>query len=363
MKSRPVLLLLALVTALVASMTGVASAAAPNPVLSVSVDSQTQGTNHTWVVGFSWPASPGADSYRVAITDHDGYNTPDSYYASRNTQALNATLSTDDLIAGNTYWITVRALTGSEDSTATTQAFTAITLDTTGPTGTYTVNKTVSYLEYDPFDFDDEEGDAYARVRITQTGLTDDITPSGNIVRRVLNGDGTPARVWSGSSPIELQYTKTGNYSPKVELTDAAGNTTLLVLPGIQIRNDTTAPAIKITKPANPTKVASWRRISGVSTDAGTGVLGTQVAVLLKKPNGYWYVYNVGSRKFVKGKKTLTGTYKAVRFSAFYFDPTPTGAWKTPWINGLGKGTLRVMAVAIDQSFNARQVVRTQAIS
>lgn len=366
MKSRPALLLLALVTALVVGTMGVAQAAAPSPVLAVSLDSQTQGTNHTWVVGFSWAASAGADSYRVAITDHDGYNSAGSHYASGNTQALNATLATGDLIAGNTYWITVRALTGSEDSTATTQAFTAIALDTTGPIGTYTANKTVSYIErgeFDLEDFGDEESAAVARVKITQTGLSDDTTPTGDIVRKVLNGDGTPARAWSGTTPIELQYATVGTFSPRVELTDAAGNVTLVVLPGIQIRKDTTAPTVRITTPANATKVASWRRISGVTTDIGTGVIGTQVAVLLKRPDGYWYVYKFGARKFVKGRKTLMGTYKAVRFSAFFSRATPTGAWKTPVINGLGKGKLRIMAFGLDRSLNDGYVVRTQAIS
>lgn len=363
MKSRPVLLLLALVTALIVGTTGVANAAAPDPVSAVSIDSQTQGANHTWVLGISWQPSPNADSYRVAINDHDGgLNSPGSYYASRNTQALNATLSTDDLIVGNTYWITVRALTGTEDSIATTQAFTAITLDTTGPTGTYTLDKTASYLEF-PDDFYEDEAGGFAKVRITQTSLSDNITPAGDITRRVFAGDGSAARTWSGSSPIELKYTAAGNYSPQVELTDAAGNTALLDLPGVQIRKDSTAPVVKINKPANPTKVASWRRISGSSTDTGVGIAGTQVYVLLKKPNGYWYVYSFAARKFVKGKKTLLGTYKSVRPSGYYPAVTPTGTWRTPWISGLTKGTLRVMASSYDKSFNIDGTTRTQAIS
>jgi hypothetical protein len=358
-KPRHVLLLLTLVSALFAGTLAPASAAAPDPVAGVTVDSQTQGAGHSWVVGASWTSSPNADSYRVAITDHDGYNTDGSYYVSKNTTALSATLSSDDLITGNTYWVTVRALTGSEDSLVTSQSFVAITLDTTAPTGAYKVDKPKVYLVGDDFDEDPAE----AVVTLTQTALSDDTTTAATISRKVLAGDGSAAKTWTSGTTFKMHYTKAGNFSPKVQLTDSYGNTTLVVVPAVQVRRDTVGPRVAITRPANPGKVASWRRISGTSTDVGTGV-DTTLAMVLEKRHGIWWAYDFRTRKFLKGFATLSKTFNKTRARPAAMSGNAAGTWRTPVLKGLTKGTLHIETFAYDKAFNgSRGPILNQQIS
>jgi hypothetical protein len=345
-KSRHLLLLLALVAALLGGGLAPASAAAPNPVALLAVGSVTQGAGQTWVVTASWQSSANADSYRVAITDHDGYNTEGSSYASANTHALGATLSTNDLLAGNTYWITVRAVTGSEDSAPVTASFVAVPLDTTAPVGTYKADKSKAYLIGDDFD-----ETAEAVVTLTQTALSDDTTAAASITRKVLAGDGTPARTWTTGTTFKLHYTAVGNFSPKVQLTDSFGNTTQVVVPAVQVREDTVGPRVTITRPTAPGKVASWRRISGTSTDVGTGV-DTTLAMVLEKRNGIWWAYDFRSRKFLKGYATLSKTFNKTRARPADMPGNAAGTWRTPVLRGLKKGTLHIETFAYDKAFN-----------
>ena len=320
-------------------------ATVPDPVATVDVGTITQGQNQgssqTWVVPVTWDASATATNYTVKITSLDGTST----YATRDVSGTSTTFTTPDLSDNVDYKASVTPFNTDGPGSATTAQFTAIALDRTAPTATYTINHTSAYLTYPDGNF---LADQSATFTITQTSLSDAAT------RKVALGDGSAQKTWSSGSQFTLTYTKAGTFTPHVYVTDAYGNTATVDLPAVHVLVDATDPVLSVQIPSPSNLISSWRVVRGTSTDAGTGVVLTG-AVVAEKRGSIWYAYNFHKRTWVKGYTRLGKTLNRKAVPAFML-PTYTGAWHTPKIRGLRKGPLHVEAIAIDQNFNVSLV-------
>ncbi|RNL66204.1 PKD domain-containing protein [Nocardioides marmoriginsengisoli] len=350
MKFRPYAATVAAFATAAISLTVIAPAqAAPtDPVTNLAV-SQSQ-VGQEWVVNASWTANDTATTYKVLITDDEAATSvvKSKDFAANAGAPATADLATADLVSGGEYWLAVRAKSGETLGAVESVPFTAITLDSTGPTGTYTVNRTSAFMtiDFDAQSFDEIEAAAFT---VTQTSLSDN-TPGGSITRTIQAGDGSPPTTWTKPT-YKLKYHRPGTFTPKVRLTDQFGNVTTVNLPALTVKRDVTNPRVRITTPANPTKVASWRRIKGTATDAETGVSGA-MAFVVQKRGGVWYAYDFHKRKWLKGYSGLTKTLRKSKARPASMRVNAAGAWQTPAIRGLRKGKLHVEAAAFDNGFN-----------
>lgn len=320
-----------------------ADAAATDPVTNLTASqAQVGSTDHVTV---SWTPNDSATTYRAFITDNaDG--TSGSVLGFQDTSGSSATISLSGLAGGTTYWVAVKA-TQPSAGTVTTTAFTALTLDTTGPTGTFALDHTSRYLAADFSSFDLTFS---ADVHISQSALADDTTSPAAITRQVVAGDGSATKAWTSGSSYKITYTKAGSFTPHVLLTDQFGNVTDKVLPTVTVSDDLTAPSNHITTPAHPRRIASWRVIRGHASDGQTGV--AQVATMvIEKRGGIWYAYDFPHRKWLKGFASMTRTLRHTHAVPAVMNVT-AGAWHTPTIRGLKTGTLHVESIAIDRAFN-----------
>ncbi len=352
MKFRPYAVLGALLAsvALDVAVIAPAQAAPPPDVTNVQVTGQSQGAARTWSIAASWDAAATADGYKVAIVDSPtGDNTPGSYYGSTDTNGLSATISARGLLSSHTYWVSVRPTNGTEIGNPTTVAFQPIALDTAGPVGTYTLNRTKVYLT--ATDFEEEEF-LTADVRIAQQTLSDDHTANAQIVRQVLSGDGSPAKTWSGIGTYKVVYLKKGTYSPKVLLTDSFGNVTTVNLPTVQVLEDVTAPVVRLTRPGPLLidRLGGWRSIRGTVTDVGSGVQIVLVMVVEKR-GSIWWAYDFDSSRWMKGFRSRDKTMEELEASPAAVEPNGK-YWRTPRIRDLRAGLLHAEIVAFDGSFN-----------
>ncbi|MFL6022339.1 MAG: hypothetical protein ACJ72O_03295 [Marmoricola sp.] len=334
------------------SLTGMspAGAAATDPVTNLTV-SQTQVGQNLQITG-NWDANPDVTSYRAYITDQADGNGAVLTFKDVSTNA--AVITTSSLAAGGSYWLAVKPIAPSAGTVATIP-FTAATLDTEGPNGSYTVNRTSGYLL---FDFntptDDLESAAFT---VTQTGLSDNTTAAGSITRTIEAGDGTAAKAWTTGTTTKLTFHKAGTFTPKVRLTDEFGNLTVVNLPTLTVKEDVTNPKVSIKVPAYSTKIASWRRIFGHATDTGTGI-DSALAMVIQKRSGVWYAYDFGKQKWIKGSTTIAKTLSSTSARPAVMTVGATShVWGTPTIRGLTAGTLHVEAVAFDKAFNLGQAV------
>ncbi|MCZ4497692.1 MAG: putative 5-nucleotidase [Marmoricola sp.] len=345
MKFRPyVVAVAALATAAFSiAVVAPADAAATDPVTGLAVNQVQVGS--ALKVSASWTANADASAYRVTITDQaDGHG---DVLAIRDTKATSAEITTDALAPGESYWVAVRSTAPA--ATLVTKPFTAITLDTEGPTGTFTLNRTSAYIL---FDFDSPNDDpGSADFVLTQTALTDGTTAASGIHREVILGNGTEAKAWTSGSTFTLRYPDPGTFEPKVRLTDEFGNSRIVELPDITAKADLTNPKVRITVPAKATKIASWKHIKGTATDTGTGV-DTALAFVVQKRGTVWYAYDFPTKKWLKGYTDLDKTLARSEANAAEMVPNSSGVWQSPAIAGLREGKLHVEAVAFDKYYN-----------
>lgn len=355
MKLRSSFLLLPLVAALSVGTLAPAQAAPTDPVTNLTVSVvQAPGSNTSWKVSAAWTANPEATSYSVVIADQaDGTVSAGKSYGNKDTAATSADLTTDNLLAGQTYWVAVRPLAPAL-GTVVTSAFVPPALDTTAPNGSYKLNRTTAFLRLDaPF----ENNNVSAPVTITQNSVD-----PGTVTRSVIAGDGSAAKAWTAAKPYQIVYKRAGTFAPKVRLVDQFGNSRDVALPAVSVRADKTPPGIKIVRPAKPTKKASWKVIRGTASDAGVGL--EAVGILIAEQRGKtWWTYDFRSKKWLKGKSSLTKTLDTSRANPAFVTPTSAGTWKSPAIKGITKGVLFVSAVALDKNVNGRVVDLKQKVS
>ena len=338
----PLIAVLSLGTALASPAGAVMTpTVAPPAATDLVVGTQTQGAQQTWRVPATWTASAGADGYKVELTDTVG-----TVYRVKDVSATTTTLSSDDLLAGHSYRISVEAFTGTDYAAPVTADFVATTLDTTAPVGTFTVSPTHTYLAGDFLGLEDLS----ASVVISQTTLSDD--SPGTITRQVLAGDGSAAKAWT-STKFTVTYTKAGTYTPKVLLTDVFGNAATVDLSPVTISLDTTAPRVRVTLPETSmrNRIAGWRVIHGTATDAGSGVE-LALAMVLEKRHGIWWAYDFNKRKWLKGNGRETYTLNHTKAMPAFVTVNSLHRWRTPRIAGLTTGVLSVRAAAVDRAGN-----------
>jgi hypothetical protein len=341
----------ALATAAVSLTVAPAQAAATDPVTNLQVSQIQVGQN--LAVTATWTANPDATNYHAFLTNQADGN--GAVLAFDDGPETTATISTSSLATGETYWIAVQTTTPA--STVTTKAFVAATLDLTGPTGTYKLNRTSGFLLLDfSADFDESEAAAFTAI---QTSVADLPAP-GPVTRTIQAGDGSAPRVWT-TSTAQLIYHAPGTFTPKVRLTDQYGNQSTISLPAITVKRDKTNPTVRISTPAKPTKVASWRRISGTATDAGTGI-DVALAFVVQKRGRTWYTYDFGKKKWLKGTSNLTKTINRSKARPAQMKVSAKGTWTTPVLKGLRKGALHVEAAAFDKSFNIGEAPKVNRI-
>jgi hypothetical protein len=348
--------LLPLVAALMlgSGLVAPAQAAATDPVTGLTVNQvQTPGHNDRWSVTATWDAN-GATSYTVQIVPNaDGSGTP--YAGPQDTANTSVTLTTAGLLAGQTYYVAVYP-TAAGASAVATKDFVALSLDTTAPTGTFTVAPTHSWLT---FDFLSLEESQTASVTITQTSAVE-----AGVTRKVVAGDGSTARPWTSGSSLVITYKKAGTFTPKVELTDPFGNASTVALNTVTIAEDTTAPVVRIARPAASMRdrIAGWRKIHGTAVDGQTGV-DTVLVMLVQKRGAYWYVYNFHKHVWLKGRTGQIATLAHTKARPAILSTDSLDQWHTGRIRGLKTGKIVVRAAAFDNSINLGMAIVRQRIT
>lgn len=342
MKLRSSLVLAPVLAALSIGTVAPAHAAVTDPVTNLQVSVvQAPGSHDSWKVTATWDAVPDVRTYDVVIADReDGTVTSGKAYGNQDTALTSVSITTSRLVEDHDYWVAVRPF-DTPDGTLAEATFHTVALDTTAPAGRFRLDRTSAYLESDLLSEDVEA----ASFQITQTAL------DAGATRKVLAGDGTPAKAWTRGTGFTLTYTRVGTFTPHVLLTDEFANTRDIALPAVHVLDDSVAPTIRITTPARPGRIASWRRIHGTATDAGTGVAMVGVFVMEKR-GATWWAYDFDKRAWLKGTTSRRQTEAKTEASAAMASPAASGAWRSPAVRGIQKGTLLVQAVAFDNEFN-----------
>jgi hypothetical protein len=131
------------------------------------------------------------------------------------------------------------------------------------------------------------------RTKITMTGV-----PSGTTKIAVYSGDGYSMNIKPKSqSWWELYYrhakTKkiiSGKVTPTVVFYNKLGASSSIPVGTITIKKDTWKPVVKVKKPANANRVASWKTVTGTFSDKGSGAPSVFVFVT-KNAGGKVYCY------------------------------------------------------------------------
>jgi hypothetical protein len=202
--------------------------------------------------------------------------------------------------------------------------------DTEAPTGTFSNGRTTAWAKL-------------TKVRVTQTGLSDNWTPAGLITREVAWGDGTTS-AWTTGTSLTHVYTKGGTFTPSVTITDEAGNPATVPTSAVVVKVDKTGPKVTVSTSKPKHSVKAWRKLHGKATDVGTGVKRVSVKVVEKRKS-HWYGYNAKTHRWVKAASKA----KAFARSKVIFRKTNSHHQWTAKVPGLRKGKLVVRARAVDR--------------
>ncbi len=160
-----------------------------------------------------------------------------------------------------------------------------VSADHQPPTGTFTTEPATAWADIDA-------------VTLVQTSLADNMTPANLIDRRVDWGDGTKVS-WGSGTTLTHVYHSGGTFTPKVTLTDQAGNSASMNSSPVAVTVDSFAPVVTITVPRHRHHVVSWRPVRGTAVDAGTGVTTVSVKAVEKRGRT-WYAYQSSSHSWGK---------------------------------------------------------------
>jgi PKD repeat protein len=184
-------------------------------------------------------------------------------------------------------------------------------------------------------------------VKLEESGLTDDFTPTAEIQRSVAWGDGAT------SATLTHVYGAAGSYKPMVTLTDNAGNSrtiaagTVTVTPATPATPDIAGPVVKLQRPANAASVRAWRVLRGSAVDAGSGVRSVTLR-LVEKRGRTWYAYRATTKSWVSAR-TQAAALKRSRQAVL----TPATSTWSYTVQGLRKGYLVVKVAGTDNAGNA----------
>ncbi len=172
-------------------------------------------------------------------------------------------------------------------------------------------------------------------------------TPAGSLGSyQVLDGATVIKTAPAGTTTAALAFsTGTHQLSVRAVAKDA------LVLGGSKtsakstVTIDKTGPVVKIVPPAKPTKAASWTKVAGTATDAGSGPATVAVSLTEKRGAAY-YFYNGSTWTKVATQAIATAKAKKIRVAV------TGGKWATT-VHGIAAGTLRLTSSGVDRLGNA----------
>jgi len=203
--------------------------------------------------------------------------------------------------------------------------------DHTAPTGAFSASPASAWAKL-------------TKVKVTQKSLSDGAgTPSQYITRSVNWKDGTTS-VWTKGTTLTHVYTKGGRFTPKVTITDEAGNSATLSTSVVVVKVDKTSPKVTVAISRPKHSVKAWRKLHGKATDHGTGVKRVWVKVVEKR-KGHWYGYNAATHRWVKAASKARAL---ARSKAISRKTNSQHQW-TAKVPGLRKGKLVVRAWAADR--------------
>ena len=164
----------------------------------------------------------------------------------------------------------------------------------------------------------------WTRVALTETACDDNFSSSDHVTRTVAWGDGS-TDTWTGGAAPTHVYATADTYSPKVTLTDEAGNTTEVTMGDTVVSADTGRPTVSLAKPATRrTWVRKWVTLHGKAKDAATGVRVVRLR-LVEKRGTTWYAYRAAKRRWVRGGSTQAAALR--RTTVAKARPTATAKW------------------------------------
>ena len=232
------------------------------------------------------------------------------------------------------YTVTLTVSNGAGSDTATGRISVA-DQDDQAPTGTFSIGPAAGWARS-------------TRVTLTQTSLSDNVTPPGSIQRVVDWKDGSGAVAWTTGTTMSHVYARAGSYAPAVTLTDHAGNHATVTTAAVTVRADTSRPTAGLSRPGARTSVAAWRVLKGRVGDSGSGPSWVHVRVVEKR-GAAWYAFRPASHSWVKSR-TRAGALHQSRAGRAVLVGTSRWSLGLP---GLRKGTLVVRLIAGDRSGNA----------
>ncbi|GAB3779896.1 PKD domain-containing protein [Nocardioides ungokensis] len=248
---------------------------------------------------------------------------------------------------GHTYpltglWHPTVTLTDAVGNSVVLPLGAAVTGDTAPPTGAFTAGPGSAWA-------------SYSTVALTQEAISDgDFSAAADIKRTVDWGDGSAAATWATGTAAEHVYTAAGSYTPKVELTDEAGNSATYDASVVTVTLDSVAPTVTLKAPRYARSVRSSRTLKGSATDAETGVAGVRVKAVEKRGTR-WYGYRPATGTWVKAA-SKKAAWRQARAAAV--TPTATGTWSSP-LRHLAKGQLLVKSNGRDLVGNTSTWVLT----
>jgi PKD domain-containing protein len=213
-----------------------------------------------------------------------------------------------------------------------------VSADTQPPTGSFTTDPGSAWAGLD-------------KVEVVQSAISDNVTPDSQIQRMVDWGDGT-RQAWTSGATLAHVYRSGGSFTPKVTLTDQAGNSASVDSTAVAVRVDSSAPAVRVTVPARRHHVMSWRPVRGTARDAGTGVTTVSMKVVQKRGSS-WYAYRASSHSWVKAS---TRAKALARGTTIHVHVNGKHRWHTKLAH-LRQGRLVVQAWAQDQVKNRSATV------
>jgi hypothetical protein len=210
------------------------------------------------------------------------------------------------------------------------------------PTGTFATDTATAWAKF-------------TKVRVVQSDINDDQTIDALIGRKVTWGDGT-TRAWTSGDTLSHVYRTSGTFTPRVTLTDQAGNAATITTSAVTVKVDAAAPVVTFRRPRHEHSVLAWRTLHGKVTDAGTGVKKVS-GKAVEERGGTWYGYDAKAHGWLKAATKAKAFARSTKFTARV---DARHRW-TAKLALLRKGTLICKVWAADQVKNRSSTVARRA--